>query len=157
MSYYLLHLSGLAGSKIRTNKYGATRTLSFRDISKLIYIDEESVISKTSPVLSGQHQDKTAETSVFSLLLTGTDDSSIVQQIDSKTAKIRSVAETDLLNDLIEKTNARIIEIGIQDDASSVRDRLFRIKKVIEQTTSELNIEQKNVSDIETERKRYVD
>jgi hypothetical protein len=61
---------------VRTNERGTTRPLSFRDIARLVIIDEETVIKEDSPVLSGQVIHKTVESGVFRLLLTGTDDSS---------------------------------------------------------------------------------
>ena len=87
VSEFLLGLSGLNGKKVRTNQQGKTRSLSFRDIARLILIDEESVISSASPVLTGQYTTATAEGGVFRLLLTGTDDSSVVAREDPKVAK----------------------------------------------------------------------
>ena len=67
ISHLLLALSGFTGRRIRTNARGATRTLSFRDIARLVIVSEEDIIAERSPVLSGQHTSKTAETCVFRL------------------------------------------------------------------------------------------
>lgn len=84
ISQFLLNLSGLGTKKVRTNQQGKTRLLSFRDIAPLVIIDEETVITETSPVLSGQVISQTEESGVFRLLLTGTDDSSIIALEDPK-------------------------------------------------------------------------
>ena len=65
----VLDLSGLGTKKVRTNEQGKTRPLSFRDIARLIIIDEETVIKEDSPVLSGQFTSKTVESGVFRWML----------------------------------------------------------------------------------------
>ena len=87
VSQFLLDLSGLGTKKVRTNEQGKTRPLSFRDIARLVIIDEETIIKEDSPVLSGQFMSKTVESGVFRLLLTGTDDSSVIAKEDPKVAE----------------------------------------------------------------------
>ena len=87
VSHFLLELTGLAGKKVRVNQQGKTRLLSFRDIARVVFIDEESVITERSPVFSGQFTKKTEESAVFRLLLTGIDDSSVVAKEDPKIVK----------------------------------------------------------------------
>lgn len=41
VSSFLLTLSALEGKKVRTNQQGKTRPLSFRDITRLILVDED--------------------------------------------------------------------------------------------------------------------
>ena len=96
VSQFLLDLSGLGTKKVRTNERGTTRPLSFRDIARLVIIDEETVIKETSPVFSGQVIAETVESGVFRLLLTGTDDSSIIAREDTKVAKGRQAGKVGL-------------------------------------------------------------
>ncbi len=55
LSYRLLELCALAGRVVRKNKKNVTRTVSFRNVAKLIVVDEERVISSRSPTL-GDHK-----------------------------------------------------------------------------------------------------
>ena len=87
VSQYLLGLSGVAEKKVRTNKQGKTREVSFRDLARLVLVDEETIISKTSPILTGQYTTGTAESAVFRLLLTGVDDSSLISSEDPRLQK----------------------------------------------------------------------
>ena len=96
VSQFLLDLSGLGTKRVRTNEQGKTRPLSFRDIARLVIVDEESVIKEDSPVLSGQVIHETVEGGVFRLLLTGTDDSSIIAKEDPKVAKGRQAGKIEL-------------------------------------------------------------
>lgn len=132
VSQFLLDLSGLGTKKVRTNEHGATRPLSFRDIAKLIIIDEETVIKKHSPVLSGQVIHKTAESGVFRLLLTGTDDSSIITTEDPKVAKGRQTGKAELLEDLLKTTRDRLAELSEVSTLAEERDRLTRIEPSIQ-------------------------
>ena len=59
------------------NAAGKKRALSFRDIVRYCMVDETSIQSEESPVLSGQHINDPTERSVFKLLLTGIDDSAL--------------------------------------------------------------------------------
>lgn len=108
VSQFLLDLSGLGTKKVRTNEQGKTRPLSFRDIARLVIIDEETVIKEDSPILSGQVIHKTVESGVFRLLLTGTDDSSIVAKEDPKVAKGRQAGKVELLEGLLKATRERL-------------------------------------------------
>ena len=65
---FLLELSGLSGRIVRTHAYGKTRPLAFSDVARLFVVDEETVISERSPILSGQHKDRLVERRAFRLL-----------------------------------------------------------------------------------------
>ena len=100
VSHYLLSLSGLTGKVVRKNQRGTTRTLSFRDLARLVLVDEESIISENSPVLTGQHTTKTVESNVFRLLLTGVDDSSVVESTEPRLVRSRQEAKIEVIEQL---------------------------------------------------------
>lgn len=75
ISKYLLSLINFENSQIKTTKAGKMRGISFRDLARLILIEEGDITKTISPVLSGQYTKDTTEKSVFKLLLTGIDDS----------------------------------------------------------------------------------
>jgi hypothetical protein len=152
VSQFLLDLSGLGTKKVRTNEQGKTRPLSFRDIARLIIIDEEAVIKEDSPILSGQVIHKTVESGVFRLLLTGTDDSSIVAQEDPKVAKGRQAGKVELLEGLLKATRERLAELGEVSALAEERDRLIRIEASIQTALIERNAAQAIVAPLQTKR-----
>ena len=152
VSQFLLDLSGLGTKKIRTNEQGKTRPLSFRDIARLVIIDEETIIKEGSPVLSGQFTSKTVESGVFRLLLTGTDDSSIFAKEDPKVAKGRQTGRIELLEGLLKATRERLAELGGVGTLAEERDRLTRIDASIQAALVERNAAQASVAPLQTKR-----
>lgn len=153
VSQFLLDLSGLGTKRVRTNEQGKTRPLSFRDITRLVIIDEETVIKEDSPVLSGQVIHKTVESGVFRLLLTGTDDSSIIAKDDPKVAKGRQAGKVELLEGLRMSTRERLTEFGEVRTLIDERDRLVRIEASIQAALVERNAAQASVLPLEAKRK----
>ena len=153
VSYFLLELSKLADRKVRTNKAGKTRQLSFRDIARLIVVDEEKVISERSPILSGQHTGKTVESSVFRLLLTGVDDASVILKADDKIARSQQGAKIELLDDLLTPLRAQIVGLGLKEDPMLLRQELEKIEDLFDLASAELQAEQETVAATESRRR----
>ncbi len=152
VSQFLLDLSGLGTKKVRTNEQGKTRPLSFRDIARLVIIDEETVITETSPVLSGQFTSMTVESGVFRLLLTGTDDSSIIAKEDPKVATGRQAGKVELLGGLLKNTRERLAELGEVGTLADERDRLARVEASLQTAVVERNAAQANMAPLEAKR-----
>jgi len=152
VSQFLLDLSGLGTKKVRTNERGATRPLSFRDLARLIIIDEETIIKEESPVLSGQVIHKTVESGVFRVLLTGTDDASIIAKEDPKVAKGRRAGRVELLEGLLKATRERLAEIGEVSNLAEERDRLTRIEASIQTALAERTAAQASVAPLQAKR-----
>ncbi len=153
VSHFFLSLSGLVGKKVRINMHGETRALSFRDITKLILIDEETIISERSPILSGQILLKTTEAAVFRLLLTGIDDSSIIAKDNPKAAKIRQEVKTEVIELLLERKRSEIDELKFDGDADTLREGLARIDVLFQDANSELDVEQESLAALEESRR----
>jgi len=152
VSQFLLELSGLGTKKVRTNEQGKTRPLSFRDIARLVIIDEETVIKEDSPVLSGQVIHKTVESGVFRLLLTGTDDSSIIAKEDPKVAKGRQAGKVELLEGLLTNTRERIATLGEMGTLADERERLIRIEASIQTALAERSAAEASVVPLQVKR-----
>lgn len=128
ISHFLLNGVGLSGKYIRTNAQGKNRELSFRDLSDFILVDEEVVISKISPIFSGQYTSKTAETSAFRLLLSGNDDSSIISlKEDIKIEKGRKEGIEEIVNELQAKNAAQILSLNLDGDEVEIKRQFERI------------------------------
>lgn len=153
VSHFLADLSGLAGRKIRTNKQGKTRPLSFRDLTRLILVDEEAVISEGSPIFSGQVISATAESAVFRLLLSGVDDSSVIAQVDPKVSKMRHEGKVEVIEVLVERTREKLSSLELDGDVVALQEQLNRIEAVIESASKELAAEQESVALLEEKRR----
>ncbi|MGE4070323.1 MAG: AAA family ATPase [Lysobacterales bacterium] len=154
VSQFLLDLSGLGTKKVRTNAQGKTRPLSFRDIARLVIIDEETVIKEDSPVLSGQVIHKTFESGVFRLILTGTDDSSILAKEDPKVAKGRQTGKVELLEGLLKAARERLAEHGEVSNLAEEQDRLTRIETSIQTSLVERTAALARVAPLQLNRSR---
>ena len=153
VSQYLLGLSGLTGKKVRKNKQGATREVSFRDLARLILVDEETVISETSPILTGQYITATAESAFFRLLLTGIDDGSLTSSEDPKVAKGRQAGKIEMLDLLLDQTNGRMAEMQLAGDVQAWQGHLTQVETLYEAAQKELAIEQQNAALLEGKRR----
>lgn len=149
VSQYLLSLSGLSGKKVRRNKQGVTREVSFRDLARLVLVDEETIISRTSPILSGQYTGSTAESAVFRLLLTGVDDSSLISSEDPKVAKGKQAGKVEMLELLLNQTKERMTELQLPGDVQAWQGQLAQIETLFEMAKSELAVEQQNAAQLE--------
>lgn len=153
VSHYLLGLLGLNGKKVRKNKQGVTREVSFRDLVRLILVDEETVISETSPILTGQYTTATPESAVFRLLLTGVDDSSLISSEDPKIAKGRQAGKAEVLDLLLNQTKGRMAEMQLSGDVSIWQENLAQIETLFEAAQKELAVEQHSAALLESNRR----
>lgn len=153
ISSFLLGLSGLAEKKVRTNQQGKTRSLSFRDLARLILIDEESIIAATSPILSGQYTKATEERSVFRLLLTGTDDSGVVAKEEPKVVKARQEGKAEILTSMLQQTREQLASLHIAGSAAEVQQQLSSLELACTAAAEELAIDQGNAAAAETRRR----
>jgi hypothetical protein len=153
VSQYLLGLSELSERKVRKNKQGATREVSFRDLARLVLVDEETIISKTSPILTGQFTTATSESAVFRLLLTGVDDCSLISSEDPKVAKGRQAGKVEMLDLLLNQAKGRIAEMQLPGDVQTWQSQLVQIEALFEAAQKELAVEQQNAAQLESKRR----
>jgi hypothetical protein len=153
ISHYLLGISGLTSRRVRTNKEGKTRDVSFRDLARLILVDEEAIIRETSPIHSGQYTSATAESAVFRLLLTGVDDSSLTAKEDPKTAKGRNAGKAEMLELLLNRTRGRMAELQLPGDQTVWREELNQIEALYDAAEKELAAEQESAAQFEQRRR----
>jgi hypothetical protein len=153
VSSFLLRLSGLEGKRVRMNQQGKTRSLSFRDIAPLVLVDEESIIASTSPVLSGQYTTRTVEGGVFRLLLTGTDDSSVIARVDPKIAKGRHEGRAELLEDLLRQARAELVSLDVSANIPELQVQFVGLQSAVEDARVELETEQGSAAAVEERRR----
>ncbi|WP_456386882.1 AAA family ATPase [Desulfolithobacter sp.] len=153
VSHFLLDMVGLTGKRIRKNARGETRSLSFRDLAHLVVISEEDIIRQRSPLLSGQYTTQTAEKSVFRLLLSGIDDSSVVASEEPRVSRARVDAKEEVLQELAERAGNQLAELAIGTDASELREKHTRIEAAYADAEARLSELGASVSDVEARRR----
>lgn len=111
VSGFLLGLCGFDDRRVRKNDSGTTQEASFRVLSKALLVDEERIIAKRSPLFGSQKIGNTAAASTIRMLLTGVDDSGIVQPEDPKTSAGRLAGRKEAIGGLLERDQAALDEL----------------------------------------------
>lgn len=127
LSVWLLQVMGLSEKKIRKNAQGTLRSLSFRDIARLVILQQGEISSKISPYLTGQYVTKTAEMSALKLVLTGVDDSAVVSAPPATVVEA-TAARVEVIESVIDKLQSEI-EGGLT--AAELSDQLERLQLTI--------------------------
>ena len=153
VSRFLLKLTGLDGKRVRTNQLGETDSFSFRDLARLVVVDEEEVIGQRSPYLSGQVVNKTKERSVFRLLLTGVDDSSITAVEDLKISRARKEAKTEVIQKLLDESIRELDDMELLLDESKVRQATEDVSTELEGLEAEISAEKDAINTLEIQRR----
>jgi hypothetical protein len=112
LSAFLLSKIGLLHKRLRKNKSGDTQSLSFRNLARLVVVNEEEIIQKRSPLSDGSYIADTANTAAFKLLLTGVDDSAISGGKAKSPEEQSRTAQMELLEQLIGDYTARVRELA---------------------------------------------
>jgi hypothetical protein len=135
VSQFLLSLCNIENIKLKKNDKGQKRSLSFRDLVKLTLIDEKKIITDESPIITGEYTTATVEKSLFKFLLTGIDDSALIEKISEKEVTHRK-GKLELLNELIAAIDADIANLGIIEYEN---DRLQKVESGILSLNNELS------------------
>lgn len=154
ISGWLLGAIDLLGKNVRKNANGDCRSLSFRDIARLIIVNEQEIIRPDSPFLSGQHTFKTAEKSTLKLMLTGVDDSAIVSANALKLSVSNEQAKTELLEQWIADVEDEITEHGFERE--ELEEQLEKLEESIASSREQLQLVQSQLNEMTTRRRAIV-
>lgn len=116
ISAVLLTLAGLTGIRGRKNQNGELRNLSFRDLIEYSLISEERIITELSPIHTANYTDKTFESSLFRILLTGKDDKDIIVATAAKDEKARAAGQEIAIERFRADLTSRIPQDGREED-----------------------------------------
>jgi hypothetical protein len=133
ISAFLLGLNNLSDKKVRKNARGVTRALSYRDISRFLMVNEERIITEQSPITSGQYTSATEEKSTFKLILSGSDDSDIIESLSKDEVKYRK-GKVELLAELIKSS---VDELSAVTDNIEPEVQIARIEDSLKDLKSE--------------------
>ena len=153
ISSFMLSLCGLDGRLVRTNSRGTTRPISFRDVSQLVLVTEEEIIRKESPIHSGERTDATVENSVFRLLLTGLDDTSVIETPKKEIRIAENKGREELLNTLVEQTRSKLESLSPGIAKPELNTQLQRIEASILESSVEIQNKQDAAASLEDKRK----
>lgn len=129
LSAFLLERIQLADKLVRKNAKGEKQSVSFRTLAHMCMIDEIAIQARKSPIESGIPTSKTAEFSTFKLLLTGTDDSSVVNKAKDKAAADNKAAKLEVIDELLSINRKKLEEIT--EDPGDFRLQLERLDATI--------------------------
>ena len=137
LSHMLLERVGMTDKQLRRNRAGDTRSLSFRDLGRLVVVTEEEIQRRSSPIVSRQFVQATPEYAAFKLLLTGTDDSSLISTKAVAQVRESVSGKIDLLDQMIEELQVEIDEAGL--DEAELQDQHSKLEAGIEEQNDALN------------------
>ena len=154
ISVALLRLCGLDAKRVTENARGKTRSLSFRDLSRLVIVNEESIIKSESPIHSRAYTENTVRQSVFRLLLSGTDDSSVVERKEAKVSRAEARGKSEILESLETEIRNKISALGSQESFDELKERKERLDAAIQAISNSLNEQRESHSAVERERQQ---
>lgn len=143
LSNFLLSHLGFGGKVVAKDTYGTPDNLSFRDLAKILLVDETSIQAERSPIVGGQHSDVPTERSVFRLLLSGVDDSAVVPVAKPKSVKAAKAFKLELLDEMITEVDARLA--AEHPDADGYAEQDARLTETLDRIQSEFDAAQKSV------------
>lgn len=138
LSAYLLGQIDLTQKRIRKNKRGDTQSLSFRNLARLILINEQEIIQERSPLSDGNLIADTANTSVFKLLLTGVDDSAFTAERKPTAEDQTRGAQIALLDQLIGDYERQVKELAGKPE--ELQEQLDRLERTMDSQSNQLAV-----------------
>lgn len=149
LSGFLLEKIGLLGKRIlRSAAKGTTQSLSFRNLARLVIVQEGEIQQSGSPFWGGQYTLKTAELATMKLLLTGIDDSDVVATTIAEPDNTRQIA---LIDELLSDLATEITDLG--EEQTELTEQIARLESSIETRRESLSAAQKELDDLLTARR----
>jgi uncharacterized coiled-coil DUF342 family protein len=153
LSGFLLEKLDLLDKRIlKSSAKGTTQSLSFRNLARLVIVQEGEVQQRGSPFWSGQYTTKTAELATIKLLLTGVDDSSVISPADAGPDNAKQVA---LIEELLAEISTEIEDMG--EERSELDEQLQRLETTIGSHRDSLNAIQRHLNSLLVQRRELLD
>lgn len=137
LSWFLLSLCEIAGKRVRRNARGETNSLSFRNIARLMIVNETEITQQTSPLFDGNPIANTPNLAAFRLLLTGTDDSALVANAKREPEELSREAQLQLLDQLLKDYRDRLKELT--RTPKELEEQLEKIDASLRQQVAQVN------------------
>lgn len=155
LSGFLLEKIQLLGKRIlKSSIQGTTVSLSFRNLARLIIVQEGEIQQPGSPFWGGQYTLKTAELSTVKLLLTGVDDSAVISP--SAAPEADGSKQIELIDELLVDLLDDVADQGQVEE--ELLEQLERLEESIKFERESLIVVQRALSDrITSRRKAFAD
>lgn len=137
LSSFLLSLCLLRGKRVRKNSRNETNSLSFRNIARLMIVDEMEITQQSSPLFDGNPIDNTPNLATFKLLLTGIDDSALVASNRREPEELSREAQLQLLDQLLDDYRYRLKELT--KSPKELEEQLGKIDNSLRQQAAQVN------------------
>jgi predicted nucleic acid-binding Zn-ribbon protein len=137
LSSFLLSLCGLGGKRVRKNSRNETNSLSFRNIARLMIVNETEITQQNSPLFDGNPIANTPNLATFKLLLTGTDDSAMVASSKREPEELSRDAQLQLLDQLLDDYRERLKELT--KSPKELSEQLEKIDTSLRQHAEQVN------------------
>lgn len=138
LSGFLLEKIGLLGKRIlKSSKTGITVSLGFRNLARLVIVQEGEIQQAFSPFWDGQYTQKTSQLAAIKLLLTGVDDSSVVS---ANTPELDNSKQIALIEELLVDLATELADVGEENE---LIEQLSRLENSIERQREQLDITQR--------------
>lgn len=151
LSSFLLEKLNLKQKRIRRNKKGDTQSLSFRNLARLVVVNEEEIIQQRSPLSDGNVIADTANTSVFKLLLTGVDDSASVVSKATPADEHNREGQIAILDQLIGDYRKQIKTLA--GPPLELQEQLARLEHTMSEQGALLNVTEAQFKRASTDRR----
>lgn len=153
LSGLLLEKIGLLDKRIlKSSTKATTQSLSFRNLARLILVQEDEIQQRGSPFWSGQFTTKTAELATVKLLLTGIDDSAVVSAAEVGPNNAEQIV---LIDELLADMSTEIENMG--EDRDEIFSQLARLETSIEGHRESLISIQRQLDDLVMQRRQAFD
>jgi len=140
ISDVLLNLCGFDGKElVRKNLNNEKRPLSYRDISHLTVISEETIIGEKSPVFKMGFVTETVESAIFQFMISGDDSSELLEVEDTETSKKEINSQIQIINELSTELASKIslylinqpnlVDVSFDEEISRVNNQYIEIEK----------------------------
>ncbi|RDD95239.1 hypothetical protein DTW89_02685 [Acidovorax sp. BoFeN1] len=138
LSAFLLGLCGLGGKRVRRNSRNETNSLSFRNIARLMIVNETEITQQNSPLFDGNPIANTPNLATFKLLLTGTDDSALVASNKREPEELSREAQLHLLDQLLDDYRDRLR--ALTKSPKELEEQLEKIDTALRQHAAQVNM-----------------
>ena len=139
--------------RLRSNDKGKTQRLSIRTLLPIFVFDEAMIISENSPII-GNGFGQTANKRMFSYVLTGTDDSSVIAQERREIAHAEISAKLALIDDLLEPLQKKLASTAEQADED---DSTERVEATIESLSNLLSENEEERTSLRAQRREQLE
>ena len=139
--------------RLRSNDKGKTQRLSIRTLLPIFVFDEAMIISENSRIL-GIGFGQSANKRMFSYVLTGTDDSSVIAQERREIAHAEISAKLALIDDLLEPLQKKLASTAEQADED---DSTERVEATIESLSNLLSENEEERTSLRAQRREQLE